>query len=302
MDSTRRYIFNGSAAAYGGRFVRPEDVVLTSNGGSALAQVGGRSVWSDTNIRIGKAFRMSSCFTSAEGLYDNRSHEIEVTYGKRKLEELTATTRVRAEIRDLVVGGAPPTKPSDPPEPAFSVGRVTAALTSQSQPPGGGRQTKIALEEAAVDGVSIDGFVLLVDLVTDPFREHDTHAKVVKALSDPGFVKEHGVHFGRTRPLAAKTAGRAPKRAASGVPAGSSGGILRVTLARELRWKDGRAFPGSKIDGNTVTIPNLGKVHFAEMLIKQDSRRLGMLRFQLGSPTGGSAECVDVDTNGNWSI
>ena len=41
MELTRRYLFNGSAAAYGGRFVRPDDVVLASSGGSAAVDYRG---------------------------------------------------------------------------------------------------------------------------------------------------------------------------------------------------------------------------------------------------------------------
>ena len=90
MDSTRRYIFNGSATAYGGRFVRPDDVVLSSNGGSALSQAGGRSVWSDTNIRLGKAFRVSFAFTSAEGLFDTGT----IRPGESTVVALTKDTTV----------------------------------------------------------------------------------------------------------------------------------------------------------------------------------------------------------------
>jgi hypothetical protein len=291
MDSTRRYIFNGSAAAYGGRFVRPDDVVLSSNGGSALSQAGGRSVWSDTNIRLGKAFRVSFAFTSAEGLYDNREHAIEVTYGKRKAETLNAVTIVRAELRDMSVGGAPPLKANDPREPEFRVRRLAGALTSRSQPPG--RETSVHLNEAVYDGVSIDGHELIVDVNEELFRAHDTHGKLAKALSGAAFVKEHGAHFGRTRPLVRKAGaqGRA-----------TSGGHFIGTIVKGLRW-EGAPYRGAEIDGpNTLKIPNFGRVHFGEIIIKQHSRRLSMIRFALGSPTGGDAVAGDVDTNGGWSI
>ena len=58
MELSRRFLFNGSAAAYGGRFVRPEDVVLASSGGSALSVSGGRSVWRDRDIKLGRSFRI----------------------------------------------------------------------------------------------------------------------------------------------------------------------------------------------------------------------------------------------------
>lgn len=291
MDSTRRYIFNGSAAAYGGRFVRPDDVVLSSNGGSALSQAGGRSVWSDTNIRLGKAFRVSFAFTSAEGLYDNREHAIEVTHGKRKVETLNAVTVVRAELRDLGVGGAPPLKPNDPREPELRVRRLSGALTSRSQTPG--RETSVMLNEAVFDGVSIDGLGLIVEVNEELFRTNDTHGKLARALSGAAFVKEHGAHFGRTRPLASKAGAQGRS---------SSGGQFIGTIVKGLKW-EGRPFLGAEFEGpNTVKIPNFGRVHFGEIIVKQHSRRLSMIRFALGSPTGGDSTCVDVDTNGNWSI
>ncbi len=291
MDSTRRYIFNGSAAAYGGRFVRPDDVVLSSNGGSALSQAGGRSVWSDTNIRLGKAFRVSFAFTSAEGLVDNRDHAIEVTYGKRKAETLNAITVVRAELRDLAVGGAPPLTPNDPREPEFRARRLSGALTSQSQPPG--RETAVYLNEAVFDGISIDGHGLIVEVNEEIFRANDTHARLAKSLSVPAFVKAHGAHFGRTRPLVRKAGAQARSSAA---------GQFIGTIVKGLRW-EGEPYEGAVIEGpNTVTIPNFGRVHFGEIIVKQHSRRLSMVRFALGSPTGGDAIAGDVDTNGSWSI
>lgn len=291
MDSTRRYIFNGSATAYGGRFVRPDDVVLSSNGGSALSQSGGRSVWSDTNIRLGKAFRVSFAFTSAEGLVDNREHAIEVTYGRRKVETLNAVTLVRAELRDLGVGGAPPLKSSEPREPEFRVRRLSAALTSHSQPPG--RETSVMLNEAVFDGVSVDGHGLIVEVNEEIFRTNDTHGKLARSLSAATFVKEHGAHFGRTRPIVRKAGAQARS---------SSGGQFIGTIVKGLRW-EGPPFKGAEIEGpNTLKIPNFGRVHFGEIIVKQHSRRLSMVRFALGSPTGGDATCVDVDTNGNWSF
>ncbi len=291
MDANRRFIFNGSASAYGGHFVRPEDVVLASNGASALSEAGGRCVWTDTNIRIGKAFRLSSAYTSAEGLFDNREDAIAVSYGKKPADSLTATTSVRAEVRDLAVGGAPPLKPSDAREPLFMAKRVTGALTSRSQPPG--RETLVSLDEAACDGVSIDGHVLIVELNAGVLREQDTYAKLVRSLSNQAFVTAQGAHFGRTRALARK---------AKASPRAGSGGTIRGTIVRELRWA-GKPYPGATFEGtNGVKIPNLGRIHFGEVAVKMHARRLTMIRFTLGSPTGGDAVCVDVDTNGGWSI
>ena len=141
MELTRRFIFNGSAAAFGGRFVRPEDVVLASSGGSALSVAGGRSEWRDRDIKIGKSFRIARAETSASGLMDNLRDAIKVTHGKLTAEALTATTTVSTRVRGLEVGGAAPLKKGDEPEPLMTVSRTSpprscrAALGPGTNPP-----------------------------------------------------------------------------------------------------------------------------------------------------------------------
>ena len=131
MELKRRFIFNGSAAAYGGRFVRPGDVVLASSGGSALSVAGGRSAWKDRDIRFGKSFRVARAETSATGLVDDLRAAIRVSHGKLPAEALTATTTVTARARGVEVGGAPPLKKGDPREPLMKVADVSASMTAK---------------------------------------------------------------------------------------------------------------------------------------------------------------------------
>jgi len=44
-------------------------------------------------------------------------------------------------------------------------------------------------------------------------------------------------------------------------------------------------------------VPDFGKIYFGEMFIKGDSRRLTMVRFQLGSPDGGEVAAAEGETN-----
>ncbi|MDH4064350.1 MAG: hypothetical protein OEW19_08110, partial [Acidobacteriota bacterium] len=121
MEIERRFIFNGSAAAYGGRFVRPDDVVLATTGGSALSVAGGRSVWRDRDIRLGRSFRIRSAETSAEGLADSLRDAVRATHGRLEAEALSATTIVSARCRGVEVGGARPLRQGDEPEPLMSI-------------------------------------------------------------------------------------------------------------------------------------------------------------------------------------
>ena len=173
MELTRRFIFNGSAAAFGGRFVRPEDVVLASTGGSALPSVGGRSDWRDRDIKIGKSFRIARAETSASGLVDSLRDAVKVTHGKLTAESLTATTTVSARIRGLEVGGAAPLKKGDEPEPLMTVSDVNATLVSRSAQPG--HESSVIVGEASISTVTFDSPVhgrYKLDVVIDfaPFK------------------------------------------------------------------------------------------------------------------------------------
>jgi len=49
-----------------------------------------------------------------------------------------------------------------------------------------------------------------------------------------------------------------------------------------------------------VYVPDFGKLVFGEILITALSRRLTLLRLELGSPEGGDVACAEVESNGIW--
>lgn len=273
MELTRRFLFNGSAAAFGGRFVRPDDVVLASSGGSALSVTGGRSVWRDRDIKMGRSFRIRSAETSAEGLVDSLRDAVRASHGKLPADALSATTIVSARVRGLEVGGARPARPGDEPEPLMSVADVGATAVSRSGPPG--HESSVIVQEATISTVTFLSQVhgrFRLDVVLDvaPFKRADTRAKVV---CDSSILQVHGDRD-----------------------------IVFCTIVKELVWR-GKAYPDSKPLGtNGVHIPNLGRIYFGELLVQASTRRLTMIRCQLGSPTGGDCAVSDVDTNGSWSL
>jgi hypothetical protein len=272
MELTRRFLFNGSAAAFGGHFVRPDNVVLASSGGSALSITGGRSVWRQRDIKLGRSFRIRQAETSAEGLVDDLKAAIRVTRRQLSPEILTATTRVSARCQGLEVGGAPPVKRSDEPEPTMRVAEVAAALMSRSSRPG--HESSVIIEEARLSTVSFESpvhgrYKLEVRIEIDRFRKADTRAKVIENRQIP---QKHGDRD-----------------------------MVFSTIVTALEWQNGREYPGAERIGlNGVHLPNLGEFYFGELIIQASTRRLVMIRMELGSPTGGSGSVSDVDTNGTW--
>ena len=56
--------------------------------------------------------------------------------------------------------------------------------------------------------------------------------------------------------------------------------------------------PGVKPSGHSLYVPGFGKVYFAEVMISHGTRTLTMLRFELGSTTGGGGSGGSGTTNG----
>jgi hypothetical protein len=289
MDFKRRYLFHGHASAIGGRIVRQKnkaiDLIIETSADSALTPVGGRS-----HSRVaGKNFEGLVSFgraeTFAEGLFETHRQVVAASRGRLPEDSLVATTRVGADIHDVVVGIGP----------QLTVKRLRATLHSRS-PYASGQPSIQPIEagrQIVVDGVFIDGHELLVELNTPIFRQYDTHAKLLTAADNPRFVTQNGHHlFMRSGVDKRQTpsAGRLVR----------SQHAIHGTVVSRLRWK-GKAFPGAHIDHHSVKIPRFGRVFFGELLICELSRRLTMMRVNLGSPIGGQVAFDAVEPNGTWS-
>jgi hypothetical protein len=72
-------------------------------------------------------------------------------------------------------------------------------------------------------------------------------------------------------------------------------GLLVGSIVSEIRGGG----PGVEIDRNTAYVPGFGKLHFGEFVISQYSRRLVMLRAELGCPVQLDSSGPDMGGNGN---
>jgi hypothetical protein len=282
MDFRRRFIFRGNAAAIGGRIVRPSDTLIESGVASSLTVAGGKSSAHAAATRFGEWVAFGSAATSAEGVFDDVKQHIERTYHRVREDVLTTSTRVHAELTSLIVEG----------NPKLTVKRLHASMISRS-PTGSGEPAIAIGSETTIDGVEIDGHGLTVELAVSLFQKYDTRSKLLAAADDPRFVAESGDCLFM-------------KASFSGTPAPPQGrlvhscGTTYATIVKSIRWT-GEPFPGATIDHHSVIVPNFGKIFFGELLVTDLSRRLTMLRLELGSPVGGDVACAEVESNGTWS-
>jgi hypothetical protein len=71
-------------------------------------------------------------------------------------------------------------------------------------------------------------------------------------------------------------------------------GTVLCTLVKDMEV----SCPGVKRKGHVFTIPEFGKVFVAELVAENSHRILTMLRFELGSPGGGSGTAGQAQSNG----
>jgi hypothetical protein len=280
MELKRRFIFHGDAVAIGGTIVRPDDIVLDPKCASALPVTGGRTSCKLKGMKFGKHVSFASASTLAEGFFDDRKLRTALTRGKVREEELTSTTTVRAEVLGFQVGI----------EPRLTVRRVRGSLVARSPVPAEEETVVRSGADVAIDGVAIDEHRLIVELNKGLFQEQDTFTKLRRAAADAAFVERNASNL-----LVGAIVRGEPQTGLIEVR-----GTIHGTIVRSIRWS-GKPFPGATIDGNLVTVPELGRIYFGEILISRDSRRLTMLRLELGSPAGGSMAAADVQDNGGWS-
>ena len=282
MDLRRRFIFRGNAAAIGGRIVRPADIVLDSITASSLTVAGGRSQARAGVARFGELVSFASAMTSAEGVFDDVQKQIDFTNGKVAEDALTTSTHVIADVTGLSVGD----------KPKLTVKHLRATVHSKS--PTGSGEPGIALgSDTAIDGAVIDGHALVVELAVPLFQELDTRAKLLTACDDPEFVRDSGDCL-----FMKQASGGAAAPPAGRLQYGA--GTIYATIVKSIKWA-GEPLAGAKIDQHLVIVPDFGRIFFGELLITDLSRRLTMLRLELGSPIGGAVACVEVESNGTWS-
>ena len=265
-DPERRYVFRGNAAAFGGQLYRPEHIPMGAPG-SCIPSVGGVSQASTGRLDFGGGFvTIGSTSTTAEGRIDDLARARAWTDRPNTIRQdsMPTTTRAGAELRGLVVRR----------ERTLQIGALSATIEGKS--PLGRSEPAVRVLSAVVDGLSVDGFGITVELNTGFFQQNATKAAVLAGAA-----------------ALRKSAPRMP-------PLFERNRIVYCTIVRDMRWTSGQP-DRARIEGNAVIVDNLGTFYIGEIMITDASRRLTMFRAVLGSPDGGDGGGVDIDINGGWS-
>ena len=254
----KRFVFHGHAVGATGHIHKPEDVIIWTQGASALPGSGGYSRSQAERVRFGDLLSVEQVRTQTTGDF----HEVEQAY----------TTLSNAVVKGLNVNG-----------------RVTADLleaTLISSYRLDGSEPTITPTGTDIVNLRLDGYPITMTIDTDLFTKHATKSSLSRAYStDNAFHKKHGQRF-----LASET----QKKGAGKRQIPEIRGHIVTSIVSNVQTKHPRA----KVNGNVITLDGFGRMFLGELLITEVSRRLTLLRLKLGSPVEGDVSCTDVESNG----
>jgi hypothetical protein len=301
----KRFLFNGSAVAFGGRIRRPDDLFLKAAGVSHLPVTGGFSESHVTGPDVSQYhykeyLTFSEAYSRAHGDFSDPKKAAEFTHGNHGLNNIPAVTTVEARLHDLqIVAGED--LAAGTPKRVFFVQKLHVSMQTTSSPSAG--QSVIRSLSAKFEGLSLKTgskadaapVGLNVSLATDIFADNETKSKLrEKYAKDGDFRKKYASCF---HPLGDDDKGFLSNLVGKhDIPHAEVGPIV-CTFVTGLSW-DAAVPEGVEILNNRVTIPGLGRLYFGEIVIDDKYQRVSLLRFELGSNVGGCATACEASHNG----
>lgn len=172
---------------------------------------------------------------------------------------------------------------------------ITAHLISKHK--GDDTEASIVATGSGFKNLKISGYPVEVELDTELFVEHDTLDKFRKKhKQDAEFRKMARKRFlwGDFDESVPDWLKQRYKWLTSPEALPESKGILPCSLIKSIKCN----CPGVQIFGNVIIVPDFGKIFLGEVLLKENSRRLSMMRLEMGSPMGGSVIVTSAENNG----
>lgn len=299
-----RFIFDGSAVAFAGRIRRPDDVFIKAAAPVHLPVTGGLSeaVIEGPDVppyQYKNLITFSSAYSRAQGDYSDPRRAADFTSGNHGHNDLPANTALQSRLLALKVHGeADPTLGT--PARVFAADHLEAYLasTSNRRDPNSFRSMSATFKGITLtttDDKGTSTSELLVHTATEIFAANDTKEQLLATYRNDGdFRKKYAALFfppGAALPGFLNTLLSKPE-----IPFAEQGPIV-ATFVTGLEWV-GPAPAATEIQNNRLTISGLGRIFFGEIIIGEGTRRVTLLRFELGSTNGGDASAVEVAANG----
>jgi len=265
-----------------GNTVLPEDDnrFLRSQAAAVLASVGGYSRGEAGDIRFGgDLLEVGRAEAEARGDYRPARGAAKYTFGNWSENQLPAVTTVKSTVEKAVIRNGGRT---------VEFGSVSFTMTGVTRSDGEDRP--VIQVQAAIDGLRIDSQPLMVKIAAREFLNTGSLDDLRIKLQDARFAR-----FARhlIAPNGLTTHREVPKRLPKTDP-------IYCTVVDSIKWEKPNDAPQDVTfpDRHRIVIPGWGKLILGELLISANTKKISMVRAELGSPWGGELEMVFGGENG----
>ena len=268
MEIDKRFVFSGHAIGVNASFHRLDDVhnlkhFIPTLGSSVLPPVGGLSYHKVANF----------CYRVDE---PKRRTLLAVTHAEATAHGQEADDQFETEVRIQVRG-------------VSVLDKLHVDLVELEQRATRGFDASTSLirtSVAKIEGLKLGNVAVNVDLDVDPFHSRCTKRELLDFYSEQSddYRQEHGWRF---------------NSAPEAKSINEINGRVFATLVKKIDL-DGPADELEKIqvDGNAIKWEGFGTIFLGEVIMRDEDRRVTMMRLKMGSDAGGRGTIVDGQTNG----
>jgi hypothetical protein len=277
--SGRRFLYHAHGSAIGGSITQPFKADIASSSATSLPVIGGFACAKDGPYQLKDVISYKSAHTYVSGIQtgDGAYNSVVtcVIEGLNILHMITA---------DSIIG------------------RVSSNHKDGEQP-------EIIPLGSSFENLKIAGQPVQVDLNHDLFTQNPTHSALVshhesgskgnkgttKSTIAPKARYHWGLNSEKVPPALAKGMLMEP-----GAGWSKSNGVLHTSLVKQVR-PVGTGNSAEELPyAYAIYIPHVGNLYLAELFSSGDTKRLTMLRVDLGSPFAGTVAAASPVSNGNW--
>lgn len=268
-QETQTFLYHAYGVALGGVIRRPFEHVLESVASVALPVSGGYGAARVSDFRFRELISFKEAYTQVSG--------------SRSAKDGSYNTLVTSTVEGLNIADM------------VTADRIVARISSEHGD--GDDETRAVPVGSEFVNLRVAGKKVDVEVDNALFTKCDTMAKFKKTLyEDKALAKEVARRslwdeIDKSAPAAVRARYKWQTKAGA-LP--ESKGILPCTLVKSIRCEA----PEVRQFGNVLEIPQFGVLYLAEIYMKQSSRRLTMMRLEMGSPVEGTVTISGGEGNG----
>jgi hypothetical protein len=274
--SGRRFLYHAHGSAVGGSITQPFKADIASSSATSLPVIGGFGCAKDGPNQLKDVISYESARTYVSGIKtDDGAYNSVVTCVVEGLNILHMITA------DAIIG------------------RISSNHKDGEQP-------EIIPLGSSFENLKIAGQPVQVDLNHDVFTENPTHAALLShhesgGKGNKGAKLKARYHWGlNSEKVPAALAKGMLMEPGAGFSKSKSNGVLHTSLVKQVR-PVGTGNSAEELPyAYAIYIPHVGNLYLAEVFSSADTKRLTMLRLDLGSPFVGTVALAEPVTNGSW--